>query len=250
MWRIKTDRPPDLPPSKTARLAARLVIALVAVVATALVLIWVLYHRVGVVDQRARDAQHAARALYSQAVTAGASPVTTPPGAPPATAVPGSVGPRGPGPTDAQIAYAVAAYCTAHDGCTGIPSPAQVRAAVSAFCATGVCRGAAGPTGASGQPGPSGSPGPTGAAGASGSPGPGPTDDQVSAAVNAYCAAHGDCTGPAGPKGDTGASGIPGRGIASIDCTGLPVETLTIHYDDGTSQTVSCSKTVPTGGAS
>jgi hypothetical protein len=113
-WRIKTDRPPDLPPSRTARLAWRLVIGLLVVVLGAFLLIWLAFHKLGGAETSISRLQHGARQLYSQAVTAGASPVTTPPGAPPASRVNPQIGPqgdRGPGPTAGQIADAVDAYC-------------------------------------------------------------------------------------------------------------------------------------------
>lgn len=167
------------------------------------------------------------------------APVPTP--SPGASGARGATGARGPGPTDAEMDAAVARYCTLHAGCTGVPSQPQVRAAVRAFCAAGACRGvkgATGSTGARGASGASGQPGATGPSGATGPQGPGPTDTQIATAVAAYCSAHGGCTGPAGPKGDTGDTG---RGIQSVDCTGLGLTQLTINYDDGTSQTVSCT---------
>lgn len=242
MFRLRTDRPGDLPPSRTAQLAWRLLVALIAVMALAFLLIWIVFHKLGKTQDQLANLQQGARKLYSQAVTAGASPVTTPPGAPPASAVATVAGPRGergPGPSAGQIAAAVTNYCAVRDGCTGTPSKTQIAAAVRAFCSAGACRGATGPAG---RPGASGEPGPSGAPGATG---PGPSDAEIADAVSVYCAAHGDCTGPAGPKGDTGSTGPTGpagRGIASIDCTGLGVDQLVIHYDDGTSETVQCSR--------
>ena len=243
MWRIKTSRPPDVPASRTAKLAVRLVIALMIVIAIILVAGWLIF--TDQVDQLKRS-QHGARQLYSQAVTAGASPLTTPPGAPPASKVSAEAGPRGsrgPGPSTAQIEDAVTSYCAVHFGCVGTPSRAQVAAAVRAYCAAGACRGKTG-TGATGAAGPSG------AAGASGQPGRPPTTEEIADAVLAYCAGHGECTGPAGPKGDTGsagATGAAGRGIASIDCTGLGIDQLTVHYDDNTTQTIPCDVPTPSG---
>lgn len=180
----------------------------------------------------------------------GGTPVQTP-----APVVSGARGPAGPAPTAEQIAAAVQSYCALRSGCAGVPSKAQVTAAVQAYCATGVCKG---PVGAKGKTGTRGTPG------QAGTPGPGPTETQISQAVAAYCQAHGGCTGPAGPKGDTGAAGATGppgpagpsgpqgdqgakgdsgRGIASIDCAGLGVDQLVIHYDDGSTQTVPCAPT-------
>jgi len=244
MWRIKTNRPPDVPASRTAKLAVRLVIALMVIIAAILVAGWLIF--TNKVDELARS-QHGARQLYSQAVTAGASPLTTPPGAPPASKVSAEAGPRGsrgPGPSSAQIEDAVTSYCAVHFECVGAPSRAQVAAAVRAYCRAGACRGAAGRNA-------TGAPGPSGASGASGEPGRPPTNEEISDAVTVYCTSHGDCTGPAGPKGDAGAtgpSGAAGRGITSIDCSGLGVDQLVIHYDDGSDQTVPCqpATTTPT----
>lgn len=183
----------------------------------------------------ASSANRAVSALASQVRGFGGTPVAT------ASAAAGKQGERGPGPTDAQIAVAVNGYCDLHDGCVGTPSKTQVTAAVHAFCSAGACRGQSGtrgPVGRSGSPGASGS---SGAAGSQGPAGPGPTDDQIAAAVAAYCTAHGNCTGPAGPAGSTGPTGPAGRGVASIDCKGLGLNQLTIHYDDGTTQTVPCN---------
>jgi hypothetical protein len=189
----------------------------------------------------ASSANHAVSALASQVRGLGGTPVAT------SSAVPGKQGERGPGPTDAQIAVAVNDYCALHDNCAGTPSKTQVTAAVHAFCSAGACRGSSGTPGPEGRPGASGSSGASGAPGqpgASGAAGPGPTDDQIAAAVAAYCTAHGNCTGPAGPTGSagpTGPTGPAGRGVASIDCKGLGLDQLTIHYDDGTTQTVPCN---------
>jgi hypothetical protein len=179
---------------------------------------------------RVEDHQ-AIEALASQVRDLGGTPVVSPTPLP--TAVTGAAGPPGPGPTDAQIALAVGAYCDTHGDCKGTPSRTEVAAAVKAFCASGVCDGSRGPSGASGQPG------------ATGAQGPGPTDAQIADAVAAYCSAHNQCTGPAGPSGPpgpSGASGEPGRGILSIDCQGPPFDTFVIHYDDGTTETVECSE--------
>lgn len=95
--------------------------------------------------------------------------------------------------------------------------------------------------------------GPTGATGATGDPGRPPTPEEVAAAVDSYCANRpdGDCVGPAGPAGATGATGPAGpagRGIASIECASTSgQEQLTIHYDDGTSETVACEQSTTSG---
>lgn len=201
-------------------------------------------------DQQAASASSAASANQAAIAQAnnrlralGGTPVPTP------APVTGVQGPPGPGPSDQQIATAVTLYCAEHEGCVGVPSQTQVLAAVQAYCATGVCKGAAGASGRPGQPGASGAPGASGQPGPQGDTGPGPTDEQVSAAVAAYCSAHGDCSGPAGPSGASGAPGAPGkdgRGIASVDCTGLGVDSLTITYSDGTKQTIPCDRATGT----
>lgn len=252
-WRIKTDRPPAVPASRTARLAVRLVVAMAIVIGTLFASAWVIIS--DKVDQLDRS-QHGARQLYSQAVTAGASPVTTPPGAPPASQVKPEAGPqgdRGPGPTVGQIDEAVTRYCADHSGCVGTPSHAQVAAAVRAYCAAGACRGT---HGTRGSPGPSGTAGRSGPSGATGPAGPGPTTDQITTAVAAYCSVHDGCTGPAGPKGDTGApgpqgaQGTPGVGIDSLDCDGIGLvgASITVHFSDGRTATVTCNS--PSGAPS
>ncbi len=113
----------------------------------------------------------------------------------------GPVGKQGPGPSPAQIRAAVASYC-ASASCGSGATAAQVAAAVNAYCSAAQCRGPAGRDGSPLSPaqvtqavgvycsqrddcrGPAGSPGPQG---------PGPTDEQVQAAVNAYCETHNNC---------------------------------------------------------
>lgn len=165
---------------------------------------------------------------------------------------------QGPGPSAAAIAFAVHAYCRDNDGCrgpsakpgpTGKPgtdgkdglnvTPAQVAAAVATYCdVNGQC------------------------AGKDGERGPGPTDDQIIAAVTVFCA-DGAC------RGEDGKQGEPGRGIAKngtncIDgrwqitytdgetedagaCTSEPAPTETIT-EPGPTTTVTITPTpTPTG---
>jgi hypothetical protein len=147
----------------------------------------------------------------------------------------GPPGPAGPAPSTSQVASAVALYCQ-NNGCKGKDgknaTQEDVTAAVSMYCdSRGDC---AGPRGQNGSP---------------------PTDAQIQSAVSTYCSNHDSCQGPAGPKGDTvtgpagpsGAPGAPGKGISSVECSGLGVDSFTVHYTDGTTQQVACT---PTGGSS
>jgi hypothetical protein len=131
---------------------------------------------------------------------------------------PGEAGEPGDPPSDAQIAAAVDAYCDLN-GCTGPsgpePNSLQVAAAVVTYCDNrGECRGPTGETGDVGTAGPDGSDGvdgqdgSDGASGSDGQQGPGPTNEQIAAAVESYCAAHGGCRGPAGADGED--SDVPG----------------------------------------
>lgn len=116
---------------------------------------------------------------------------------------PGPAGRPGPGPSTAQVATAVTAYCSGGRCAGKSPTPAQVAAAVAAYCASkGEC---AGPTGTQGEQG------------SEGKQGPPPTDAQVAAAVTQYCGqetspcrgadgADSTVPGPAGPAGPAGPS--------------------------------------------
>jgi hypothetical protein len=163
-----------------------------------------LYHRTGQSDQRAKHAEGVAQA-NQQALQSANACIRVSCGTPVPTPSPTVVhGERGPGPTVAQIDAAVSGYCAARNDCIGTPSAEQVAAAVRAFCSAGACRGGRGAAGVSGL---AGRPGESGAAGGTG---PAPSDQEIADAVTAYCAAHGDCTGPAGPKGDVGDQGSTG----------------------------------------
>lgn len=114
----------------------------------------------------------------------------------------GERGEQGPGPTDEQVALAVARYLFEHPVLNGLDGPA----------------GPQGPPGAAGPAGPTGSPGQDGVAGPAGPAGvqgPGPTPEQVAAAVLAVLLEHPELLpvgpqGPAGPAGETGAQGPEG----------------------------------------
>lgn len=101
--------------------------------------------------------------------------------------VAGAPGIQGPGPSDAQVASAVAAYLTAHP-VPGV-SGEQVAAAVTAYLIA--------------TPAPSGPSGP---------PGPGPSDQQVAEAVASYLQANPPPSGPPGAAGKDGANGSPPAG--------------------------------------
>lgn len=223
-------------------------------VALAIALVAVSF-RAGHARSDARDANaantvnhQAVQALAAQVTALGATPVVQPSTLPGAPGPKGAAGARGPGPTATQVSDAVAVYCAGHDGCTSGPTAAQVAVAIRGFCAAGQCRGAPGDD-ATGAPGAAGQPGQNGRDGAAG---PGPTDDQLAAAVVSYCSAHDNCAGPAGgsgspgPTGPPGAPGADGRGVTSIDCNVLlgTGTTFTFHYSDGSSQTVDCTGTV------
>lgn len=128
-------------------------------------------------------------------------------------------------PTAASISAAVRRYCAGGACKARGVTASQVRAALTAYCSTGACVGPAGPTGPTGGTGADGQPG------ATGDPGPGPTTEQVEAAVAGYC----------GTTTDT----CQGRGIVSLACTSLtpPGLQIQVTYTDGTTQTVDC--TVP-----
>jgi hypothetical protein len=111
--------------------------------------------------------------------------------------------------------------------------------------------------GAQGEPGPQGIQGEPGVDGMDGSPGPrGPrgergedgSDSLVPGPAGASGAPGADSTvagpqgekGEPGPAGTDGADGKNGRGVQSIECTSGS-GTFIFHYDDGTTQEVSCA---------
>lgn len=185
-----------------------------------------------------------AQALADQVEGLGEEPVVTPeaPDADPMPGPPGARGEQGPGPSPEQVAAAVSAYC-AGGRCAAPPSGAQVSAAVVAYCSEGRCTGPAGAAGAAGgdgqdgTDGATGSSGPAGPTGPQGPAGPAPTADQIRAAVDAYCTTNG-CTGPQGETGQTG------RGIAALACASPPLTgttAITVTYSDGTTETIDCT---------
>jgi len=121
--------------------------------------------------------------LRSQVRQLGGTPAVPPPQVI-ISGLPGATGQQGPGPSDAQIAAAVAAYLVAHP-VPGV-SAEQVAAAVKAQLLA--------------------SPPPSGPAG------PGPSDQQIADAVASYMAANPAPSGPAGKDGSNGADGSPPAG--------------------------------------
>lgn len=128
-------------------------------------------------------------AQRQQAQQAGQTPVARPPSEvrqdparPLTTPVPGPTGERGPGPTDEQVAAAVAEYFRAHPVAGGKdPSPAQIAAAVVNYLRK--------------HPP------------AQGEQGPGPSAEQVATAVGDYLTAHPPAAGPKGDQGERGEQG-------------------------------------------
>lgn len=228
------------------------VLTLVAVVATFLVLLWIILrvdhqekalHQAGA-DQHelqvVNDKQDAALAEANRRlIKAGKDPVVGPPGAP------------GPEPTATQVLTAVATYCASTQACAGRgPTAAQVALAVSQYCnARGECVGPAGEAtdGTDGADGTNGSDGTNGTNGLDGIPGPPPSDAQVSQAVVEYCANHDSCAGPPGPPGADGKDGQDGTITpGEYDCgEGFYVQGFSISADGTVS--LECVEAFPPG---
>lgn len=97
-------------------------------------------------------------------------------------------------PTQAQIAVAVADYCTTNSRCDAkSPTVDQVALAVATYCSTR--NGCVGETGTTGAPGLNGS---------------SATPEQIFAAVTEYCS-DGRCKGPQGEQGIQGLTGANGQ---------------------------------------
>lgn len=238
---------------------ALLILALVAFVAFS---VRGLGDRIATAEDRVADSataadenQEAARRLAEQVERLGGNPVVEPDDLPPVVGEPGPAGESGepgpqgepgPAPSQADVATAVALYCSGGtcDGADATPS--QVASAVAAYCNNrGECAGPAGDNGTPGADGSNGSDGSDGSDGADGNTGPpgpqgpqgpGPTPEQIAAAVSDYCA-DGRCRGPEGPRGQTGV------GIAQLACDSVTPLELTVTYTDGTQQTLSCGGT-------
>lgn len=132
-------------------------------------------------------------AMRAQLIQNGISPSQPPPSQVVAQAgPPGPQGSQGPGPSDEQVAAAVAAYLAQHPIAGLPPTQEQVSAVVAVYMTQ--------------HPAPAGSPGPTGAAG------PGPSDTQIAAAVAVWESGHpvATVTGPSGAAGPQGSQGPPG----------------------------------------
>lgn len=108
--------------------------------------------------------------------------------------------------------------------------------------------GVAGPAGPAGRDGADSTvAGPKGDQGQQGERGPGPTDAQVAAAVEAWCTARGDCAGPVGPAGPAGPQGPPGVMRPGVyECpAGEYVRGVSV-VEDG-SLVLACAPLVPAG---
>lgn len=137
-------------------------------------------------------------------------------------------GPRGPGPTVAQVRAAVTDYLADNPPEPGRPpTDAEIDAAVAGFCADGACQGVAGEAGQDGS---------DGVDGEAGRP---PTSDEIVAAVTAFCAASDACDkgdkGDPGTNGTDGDDGEDGRGITAMTFEGDGIQTcdLVVTYTTG-----------------
>jgi hypothetical protein len=205
---------------------------LIAAVAGVLVLaatfgVWVttLQQQVGHLIATGNDSATQSQKLADQVKGLGATPVVQPavpaPSGPTIVSVPVPI--PGPGPTQAQIDDAVTAYLAVHPPAAGkSASPAMVATAVAEFLTAN-------------PPMPGRPPTPqeiataastwftTHASEFQGPAGKNVTDAQVTAAVDAYCTAHGcagkaGTTGPTGPTGGTGPTGPQGpQGVSFTD---------------------------------
>ncbi len=179
------------------------------------------------------DAQHQAaqenRERCEQADGCTPAPVPTPPAGPrglPGESVTGPPGPAGP-PGRTVVGPRGPRGFTGLDGeDSTVPGPA-------------------GPAGRDGAD--STVAGPKGDQGQTGERGPGPTDAQVAAAVEAWCTARGDCAGPVGPAGPAGPQGPPGVMRPGVyECpAGEYVRGVTV-VEDG-SLILACTPLVPVG---
>jgi hypothetical protein len=158
----------------------------------------------------------------------------------PTSAGAGPAGPQGmPGhtPTAPEVLSAVQVVLATEPGLT---RPQIVNAV------TGYLQTSPPAPGRDGRVGVAGSAGTNGSNGANGQTGPGPSTDQVAAAVKAYCSGSSDpCRGTNGPPGSNGASGAPGpTGAPGID--GKAGEAPTSWtYADSLGGQHTCSRATP-----
>jgi hypothetical protein len=239
---------PTLDPQQTARIASesakasgahRLFVGFAGVLVIGLIAGGI---GLGIVTVAQRAAASAAQQLSQQVTDLGGTPVVQAPapivgpaGTPGQPGQNGKPGPGAtqqqvdnavfgyfavhpPGATPAMVAVKVAAYLTAHPPKQGPPpTPAMIATAASDYIAAhaGDFQGAAGTNGSDGQPGQN------------------VTDDQVIAAVSAYCDAHNQC---AGPKGDQGVQGVSFTDLEfQRDDSGACMVVVTLH-DPATGQ--------------
>jgi hypothetical protein len=181
------------------------------------------------------DAAAQAQQLASQVRALGATPVVQPPAPAPAGPTIVTAAPiPGPGPTQAQIDAAVAAYLVAHP-------PAAGKSATPEMVATAVGEYLAAHPPEPGQP-PTAQEIATAAANYltahsaefQGPAGKNATDTQVAAAVDAYCSTHGSCAGKPGATGAKGDTVQGPRGPAGPTCPpGYELRDAVITAPDG-----------------
>lgn len=137
-------------------------------------------------EQRAEQAVGAADQLCAQVRALGGFCVVDPAQLRGQEGPTGPAGPAGPGPTDEQVAAAVAAYFAANPPAPGrAPTTGEIAEAVADYLAANPL--------------------------APGEQGPGPTREQILAAVTEYLIANPPPAGPAGPEGPVGPAGEPGQ---------------------------------------
>lgn len=194
-------------------------------------LIWVLDRQADGAQQRAEQAVAISSLADSLAQAndrleaAGEKPVPVPDA--PDEPIQGVQGEPGRPPSPAEISLAVESHCMVRNDCVG-PSGKD---------GSNGQDGKAGLNGANGKDGVDGKSikGDKGDKGDPGEPGPPPTNEQVLAAVSAFCATNNNCMGPPGQNGMTGANGLPGVSVTNVACQ--EDGTWLISYSDGGSST-------------
>lgn len=155
-----------------------------------------------------KTAQAQIDALRRQVRKLGGVPVVQPSDVPELVTVPGQTGPPGPAGVDGI------------DGKDGQRGP----------------RGRTGDDGTAGE---------AGAPGEAGPPGEGATGPAGPAGPEGPAGEKGD-EGDPGVDGKDGAAGDDGRGITALSCDSLTPTRFTVTYDDGTTQTFTCTAGQPT----